>query len=281
MMRWYADNSELNGIWGSAIPDILIYGGICANNHAQNCLCEIIKNVKAGYNKDVDFPLKWNFRALEVYYQNIGKFDLYDRLLKSSKIWRKSIFRQIASVDFIIIMSIIHGYGRDRNIQLKTRQNLTRYVFSNALMRLGIHIKEIDSPKTELVLDWPPEGDKNLFDSEYRCAYFRGLASNNQEYFCGPLEEIGFSDSIFYSSTNECSLLQISDIIVGSVKDLVDYSLGRKRGRYGRNRVLEIKDRFRGAPSRVIGRGVSIAPTRNSLYDKLRNTIEGLYEIQS
>jgi len=279
MIRWYADNSELKGIWDSALPDILIYGGICADNDAQNCLCEIIKDVKFGYNKDADFPLKWNFRDLKDYYQNIGKLDLYERLLKSSKIWRKKLFRKMASIDFIIIMSIIHGYGKDREIQLRTRQNLTRYVFSNALMRLGNYIKEIGPAKTELVLDWPPEGEKTLFDSEYRCAYFRGLASNNQEYFCGPLEEIGFSDSIFYSSTNECALLQISDLIVGSVKDLVDYSLGRIRGTYGHNRVLEIKDRFRGAPKQVIGRGISIAPTRNGLSDKLRSTIEGLYRI--
>jgi len=27
-MRWYGDNSELNGIWKAEIPDVLLFGGI-------------------------------------------------------------------------------------------------------------------------------------------------------------------------------------------------------------------------------------------------------------
>lgn len=278
MMRWYADNSELRGIWGAAIQDILFYGGICVNEDSRERLCGIMRAVKSGYDGDVNFPLKWNFLGLRDHYRDLGKEQLYERLLQASKRWRMRIFREIASVDFTIIMSVIHGYGRDQNVQRRTMQRLTRHVFSNALMRLGMHIRENGCPYTELVLDWPPGGDKSLFDSEYRCAYFSGRDSLQQlEFFCGPLKNIGFSDSLLYASTNECALLQLCDLIVGAVKDLVDFSLGRTRGTYGRNRVHEIKHRFRGAPDRVIGKGISIAPTHGDLYDRLRRTVEDLY----
>lgn len=281
MIRWYADNSELHGIWGAAIQDILLYGGLCVSEESRERLCGIMRTVKSGYDEDADFPLKWNFLGLRDHYRNLGKEQLYERLLQASKRWRMRIFREIASVDFTIIMSIIHGYGRDRNVQRRTRQRLTRHVFSNALMRLGIHIREIGSPYTELVLDWPPGGDKTLFDSEYRCAYLNGRDSQQQEFYCGPLKNIRFSDSLFYASTNECALLQLCDLIVGAVKDLVDYSLERISGTYGRNRVREIKHRFRGAPDRVIGKGISIAPAQGDLYDRLRSTVEELYDAPS
>ena len=145
-------------------------------------------------------------------------------------------------------------------------------------MRLGLHISEVGSPYTELVLDWPPGGNKFLFDSEYRCAYLSGRDSQQQkDFYCGPLKNIGFSDSLLYASTNDCAMLQLCDLIVGAVKDLVDYSLGRISGTYGRNRVHEIKHRFRGAPYSVIGKGISIAPRQGDLYDRLRRTMENLF----
>lgn len=276
-MRWYADNSELQVIWDASIPDILLYGGICIDDEAREHLCNIINAVKSRYDENTDFPLKWNFRDLHDYYRSQGKEQLYNRLLQSSKQWRMQIFREIASIEFIIIMSIIHGYGRAREAQRRTRERLTRHVFSNALMRLGNHISEIGSPYTELVLDWPPEGNRSLFDNEYRYAYTHGRDSEQYEYYCGALKNIGFADSPLYSSMNECALLQLSDLIVGSVRDLVDFSLRRTRGFYGLNRVREIKDSFRGAPSRVIGKGISIAPPRGELFDRVSRTVDNLY----
>jgi len=279
VIRWYADNSELQGIWDAAIPDILLYGGICFENDTQKRLREIMRAVKSEYNEDADFPLKWDFRDLRDYYRNQGREQLFDRLLQLSRQWRTRIFREIASVEFTIIMSIIHGYGRERNVQRRTRERLTRYVFSNALKRLGIHISETGRPYTELVLDWPPGGDRSIFNDEYRCAYTQGRDSEQREYYCGALKNIGFADSPFYSTMTECALLQVSDLIVGAMRGLVNYSLGRTRGSYGLNRVREIKARFRGAPGRVIGRGISIAPPRGELFDRVSKTVENLYGV--
>ena len=95
MIRWYADNSELHGIWGAAIQDILLYGGLCVSEESRERLCGIMRTVKSGYDEDADFPLKWNFLGLRGYYQNLGKEQLYERLLQASTRWSESLERSL------------------------------------------------------------------------------------------------------------------------------------------------------------------------------------------
>lgn len=279
MIRWYADNSELYGIWGSTVPDIFLLGGICANNTALDHLSSIMKEVKAKYDSEIEFPLKWNFRDLNKYYQRQNLETLYERLLNSSRDWRTQIFRKVADVDFTIILSIIHGYSTNRDVLVRTKTDLSRFVFSNALMRVGLHVKEFEPQQVEVVMDWPPGGKRQYFDEEYKSAYSRGETCNQQQgYFCGPLKSLKFIDSLLYTNMTECALLQLSDLIVGAARDTVNYSLGRTKGYFGLNRLKELKDRIRGAPSQVIGKGISIAPPRGELFEKMGKTVAKIYE---
>ncbi len=257
---------------------ILLYGGFCVNEKSRERLCSIIKIVKSEYDEEADFPLKWNFQSLKDYFLDQGRERLYKQLLQSSREWRTRIFKEIAPVDFTVVMSVIHGYGKTRNVQKRTKEQLTRYVFYNALQRFGLHISEIGSPYKELVLDWPPGGNRFIFDDEFRCAYIHGKDTEQKEYYCKALKNIGFADAPFYSSTNECSLLQLSDLMVGALSELIDVSLGRTEGNFGYNRVREIKDKFRGAPNMVIGRGISMAPPDNELSEMIKPLIDSLYE---
>lgn len=278
MIRWYADNSELSGIWDAKIPDILLFGGICVSNDSRHQLESIIANVKTRYDENCDFPLKWNFRDLRDYYINQGRGNLYNKLLPASKQWRTQLFREISAVDFSIVVSLILGYGKDRNVLRRTKDSLTRFVFSNALMRVGLHVSEFKSVRAEVILDWPSEGKRYLFDEEYKSAYTSGITCDRQvNYDSGPLKKLRFSDSPFFANMNDCALLQLSDLIIGSVRDLVNYSLRRTKGYFGLNRVHEIKDKFRGAPNRIIGRGISIAPPQGDLYEKVSRTIQNLF----
>jgi hypothetical protein len=70
-IRWYADNSELTGIWEAAIPDILLFGGVIADEDGRSRLCSTAQNIKALYAQDVDFPLKRDFRNLEYFYDSL------------------------------------------------------------------------------------------------------------------------------------------------------------------------------------------------------------------
>ena len=45
-MKWYADNSELNGIKYAEIPDILLFGGVIVGADAEAYLQSEIEKIK-------------------------------------------------------------------------------------------------------------------------------------------------------------------------------------------------------------------------------------------
>lgn len=100
-------------------------------------------------------------------------------------------------------------------------------------------------------------GIRNLFDEEYKSGYIDGITHDQRvTYDRGPLRDLRFSDSPFFSNMNDCVLLQLSDLIIGAVKAMVNVALGRTRGLFGLHRVREVRHRLRGAPNNVIGRGI-------------------------
>jgi hypothetical protein len=279
MIRWYADNSELQGIWEAEIPDVLLFGGIVVNENSKNELCSIIESVKSNYKPEADFPIKWNFRGLEKYYQEHRIKSLYQVLLKDSDRWRSEIFQLTSDVDFTIIVSLIKCHGKDRAVLKRTKEIVTQFSFSNALMRVGLSVRDINPNAAELVLDWPSEGQRDLFNKEYKSAYQSGVTCDQKMgYFCGPLKNLRFSDSPLFASMTECSLLQFSDLIVGATREMVEVALGKKSDSLGLTLLKEVRYRLLGAPSEVIGRGIVISPKRGELYDRISETISSLYD---
>jgi len=67
-IRWYADNSYIHGIWGAEIEDILVFGGMALDWDAEQSISTIIENMKIPYKHEADFPIKWNMRDLEKFY---------------------------------------------------------------------------------------------------------------------------------------------------------------------------------------------------------------------
>jgi hypothetical protein len=59
-MRWYGDNSELNGIWDAPIPDILLFGGVAVTYEAAVAIQNEIQKIKEFYDPSFPFPIKWN-----------------------------------------------------------------------------------------------------------------------------------------------------------------------------------------------------------------------------
>lgn len=279
LMRWYADNSYLPGIWGAPIEDMLIIGGISVDKDAERSISRIIEDVKSNYRTEADFPIKWNLKDLKNNYWKHGQEELYRLLLRESKQWRRRIFRETKDIDFTIIVAVIKAHSWRRRILLETRQKLTRYVFSDALMRLGYHAKERDPDCVEIILDWPDKKQpRSIFDEEYKTARLLGKTCENRDYHCGSLKELRFSESVLFTSMKECPLLQFSDLVVGAVGDFLDIALEKKQEAFGFEMLKELNMKIRGAPDRVIGRGLIIAPTTGGLIDRVRQFIPKLYE---
>jgi len=267
-MRWYADNSELNGIREAEIPDILLFGGIVVSPESERPLRQAIDAVKAEYGA-TGFPLKWNFKDLESKYQQEGKEDLYERLLSTSKQWRKEIFESVSSLNFTIIVACVESNSVRRDVITTKKAMLTGFVFNNGLMRYALHVQETHPDRATVILDWPDHGNTNPFDVEYKSAYFEGKSPDGIEYHSGKLEVLNFNDSVFFTKMYCCSLLQLADLIVGSVREFVECALGKKETGYGLDMLKLVANKFRGYPNDVIGWGISIASSTVGFKEKI------------
>lgn len=278
-IRWYADNSYIHGIWGAEIEDILMFGGIALDNDAERAISTIMENVKRPYKHEADFPVKWNVRDLEKYYRKVDLGDLYKAILKESKDWRRQIFREASNLEFTIIIALIKSHSSRRSIIKRNREKLTRYVFSDALMRVGHHIRETDASFAEIILDWPEQKQpRHIFDEEYKSALIQGVTCEKQEYHCGALKGLGFSDSLYFTSMKACSVLQFCDLVVGATREFVNLALEKEEETFGYDCLRKLSMKFRGAPDNVVGRGLIIAPTTGELIESVRKYIPKLFE---
>jgi hypothetical protein len=105
-LRWYADNSELNGIREAEIPDILLFGGIAVAPHAEAPLRQAIELVKGKYGHP-RAPVKWNFKDLKALYEKQNQTALYEELKDTSKQWREQIFQAANEFDFTIVVACV------------------------------------------------------------------------------------------------------------------------------------------------------------------------------
>ena len=274
-MRWFADNSELNGINAEHVPDILLFGGIAVSPENEKILQKTIEDVKKSFGCH-RLPIKWNFKDLQKAYKDQKQEDIYRDLLCKSKNWREEIFRKVANIDFTIILACIEANSAKIKVLKNLKPELTRYVFNNGLMRYALHVKECKPVRAEVILDWPDKKDSSPFDIEYESAYSKGETyDHNEEYYSGPLENLNFLDMPVFANMNYSTLLQFADLIVGSTREFVECCIGKKPTGFGVEMLKLIKHRFRGASSNnIYGRGLSIASNCSTFQDKIKNGLK-------
>ncbi|MBS1140090.1 MAG: hypothetical protein H6R13_1543 [Proteobacteria bacterium] len=262
-MRWYADNSELNGIREAEIPDILLFGGIAVAPDAEEPLSRAIELVKSKYGHP-RAPVKWNFKDLKALYEKQNQEALYERLRDSSKQWREEIFQAANAFDFTIIVACVESYSIKRQNIKDKKVALTQHVFSNGLMRLALHAQEVQPDRVQVILDWPDKGDSRPFDSEYASAFSRGkTADGSVAYYSGLLSNLGFLDSATFTNMHHNTLLQFADLVVGATRELIECAYEKKKDAFGVDVLKEVSKHFRGAPNQIYGRGISV-PSGNS-----------------
>jgi hypothetical protein len=176
----------------------------------------------------------------------------------------------LAAADVKIIISCIEGYSANKKMLLQSREGLVRYAFSNGLMRMGLHAQETKAAAPMVVMDWPEKADPKPFNSEYAYAYGNGTTADGKvKYNCGRLGDLGFADSAMFTNMRHSTLLQAADLVVGAARELVECSLDKKGPGQGIDCLKLVKDKFRGAPNDIIGRGVSISSGNEDLGKKI------------
>jgi hypothetical protein len=279
-MQWYGDNSELKGIWNAPIPDILLFGGIALGKEQAESLRRLIIDFKHEYRKEADFPIKWNLKDLQRWFKNKNHQELHQKLLKESKDWRTSLIRASLAIDYKIIAACVVCHSSKIEKIKEHKPNIIKYTFCNALMRVALYAKGINASNFEIILDWPEGNTHTPYSEEYRSAYYNGCchASPEIKYYSGPLKAIGFNEALYFARMEDCSLLQFSDIVLGTTREFVDFCLGkRNHDHLGVELTKYLIPKYRGFPSRIIGRGISIAPTDSTLSKRL---FDGVVEIR-
>ena len=273
-MRWYADNSELNGVRGSTIPDILLFGGIAVKREQESGLRGAIEAVKAKYGHP-RAPIKWNFKDLRPLYKRQGIESLYESLLKTSKAWREEIATASLAFDYRIVISVIEGHSIAKRTLAGVKPNLSRYGFSNGLMRFALHVQEERPDWAQIILDWPDKGDSKPFDLEYRSAYIEGRTGERHvTYHSGPLNALGFDDCAAYVNMHHSTLLQFADIVLGANRETIECAIGKKKSGFGVDFCKAVRERYRGYPHHIIGRGISVASGRHDFRKDIKAYID-------
>jgi hypothetical protein len=258
-MRWYADDSDMKTIKDLHIPNMILFGGIAVSQENEQRLRSAVETAKGGFgNGNKRLPIKWNFRDLKDKYIDQGHGEQHTILLNQMPALRKAIFEAVAEIDFTIIISTLVGHSTDKKILIDLKSDLSRFVFSNGLMRYAQHVKETNPARAEVILDWPHGGNSKPFDIEYACAYNNGKSKDKIPYYSGSLESLGFHDSAVYTRMLHSTLMQFSDMVVGATREFMQHSLDKEKGRHGLELLRIIANKFKGYPHNVIGRGIII-----------------------
>lgn len=275
-MKWFADNSELNGIKEADIPDILMFGGIAVPANIESELRIRIEEIKARYAHP-RAPVKWNMRDLKTLYEKQGQIDMQKSLQSSSREWRQEIFGVLADHDVTLIVSCIEAYSGDRKKIKASKEELTGHSFSNALMRFGLYVQETQPDHAQVVLDWPDRSQAKPFDSEYSSAFNRGVTcAGDVEYHCGALSALRFLDSATYANMHHSTLLQAADLVVGATREVVECCLGKKESGQGVDCAQIVRDKFRGAPRNIVGYGMSVSSGNVRFREAVKSSFSSL-----
>lgn len=275
-MKWFADNSELNGIKEADIPDILMFGGVVIPPDIERDLRRDIEAVKGRY-ADPRAPIKWNMRDLKALYKKHDLEELYRQLMDSSRQWRQELFDVLNQYDVTLLISCIEAYSPNRRTIKTTKEQLTGHSFSNGLMRFGLHVQEMQPSHAQVVLDWPDRGDSNPFDTEYAAAFNKGkTAGGDVSYRCGALSELAFLDSATYTNMYYSTFLQVADLVVGATREVIECALGKKQSGQGVDCLRLVRDRFRGAPNRIFGYGISVSSGNQDFRNAVRGSLNEL-----
>jgi hypothetical protein len=275
-VRWYADNSELNGIWSAKIPDILMFGGIAIEDASARELVRKIRTVKRQFTEFGAFPIKWNFMDMQRWFEKHNASATFAELKRRSREWRRSIIDASIDIEFTIVLACVKHHSARRHIIRRTRAAVAQFAFADALQRVGLLAKDLRPATVTVVLDWPDSAKAEIYTDEYRSALWKGTChhSGNVSYHCGALHELGFEEQLLFTQMADCPLLQFSDLVMGATREFVDYALGKKRrDSLGVEITEKLIPKFRGYPRRIVGRGISVASSdasfRNALLEAM------------
>lgn len=273
MLKWYADNTELSTEKGK--PNVLVFGGVLVDENAEKEIQKLLRDVKSKYTYPT-LPVKWNFKDLKPTYQEFDRMDDYNSLLKTSYEWREEIFRKSLDINYKVILACTERYTSDKPLS-KIKEQLTEICFAQSLMRVGMCTKfQKFEGNVEVILDWPDGSNPKPFNREYFRAYNLGKSSSNVPYISGPLNSLGFNDSLYFAKSTHSAVLQFADLVIGAAKEFILKTIHNFDNSLGYNLTNIILSKYQGFPNKVIEYGMNFAPKKSECYGKIKSEVDKL-----
>jgi hypothetical protein len=254
VMIFYGANSELHGVRGAQIPDLLLFGGFSVPNDSERQLVESLHGLKLELGVQ-RCAIKWNMRDLKREYEQRGASRKYQDVVEVLPAYRERAFQLLEDAGAKAIVTVLESHSVERKIMKLKKNTLSGYAFSILLARVALLADEVGELANTVIVDWPDKGDREPFDSEYRNAYNFG-ESGGFRYRGGALINRGFKDSVFYTSMTSCELLQLADLVVGVAKDNVQVALNNSKNPVGASYCESLRRILRGYPNRISGYGL-------------------------
>lgn len=225
MFFGFFDDVELHVDQEDPDPDIFAFGGYLLRLENLTQFESRIHEIKEKNGVAPWAPIKWNLKDVSLRNFFCEKNHLeqvdYDHLIEKNCVLRKELLTLLSEFSAVVFIS-----GRyDKNEIQVTRQQYYEWAFENLLQRIGLAVKKHnneskDCPEVEIVVDWPQENKKWIFDIYHR-GYFFGRGMNWQEYYAGKLGELNFFESPTHGSTLHSGALQLADLCVGCCRDFL------------------------------------------------------------
>lgn len=225
-------------------PDANLLAGIIIPESEEVSLIQIIEGVKSKYGLK-GRPIKYNNRGTirDYYLKNIKRPDLYDALTFNQSALKSEIIKMASGINFHVVISwnlcscVPENYAKEKS------QNIT----SSFLDILNASIKYLPrykNEKFEIILDrFHPKQQPIIEDT---------LANWKEPQLETGLKEAFFS---FHSGvTLQNELLQLTDLIAGTFKDLIQDCLKDKPFRS--SNYVHLTPKLAGFPNKIAGTGL-------------------------
>ncbi|MBX3654249.1 MAG: DUF3800 domain-containing protein [Ramlibacter sp.] len=272
-MRFWADDSDFYSDTEQGTPDVFVFGGLIVSTEEEQQIAKAFRCIKGKYGHE-RAPVKWNLKDMEHYYGDSDKSkSIYEQMRRKTSDWRADVFDMLASTKAVLLVTAIEAYSDDKGLVLSHRDALARQAFANALMRFALHVDEHKPVHAEMVIDWPASNDRKPFNDEYHSAYRYGKNCDGQEYTAGKLHELPMADAVFFSTTRHSCMLQLADLVVGSTRDFMKACLTGAAYGPGFQMVKKVRERYRGAPGRVMSRGMNVSTGNKEFRKKLTDAV--------
>jgi len=273
MYNYYLDHTDYYHT-SSSKPDTIIMAGLIIDEENKRYLQGIFKGCLNKYNVNINSPIKWNFKNLKKEYKSKGQSSHYHLLLDEMENFRKDIFTFTSHVDYKIIFTCNKIWCNDKQNYDVAKTEAIKYSFSNSLMRLGLEARR-KRIECKIISDWPCGNDKQPFEEEYESAFNKGKSTSGINYFCGPLNEIGFDSSMYFTTTKSSIELQFVDILLGSFSASFKHY---KKAKYSKTKIEYCKiyfDKILNANQyRFLPHGISVSSRDNLLKSDMRKFVQ-------